>query len=905
MTGVEPWVGRVAGRALSWLGAEAKYLKQLRQLEEQRPLIPTLVADRSFEGLPPETIRGIARYLESPDFEQVALQLVIARAHRKAGMEEMRFAAREEIREGLRLFAGPPPDQLIALTDTVFSALDVACDVPVQDQLLYHPVMAHVAGMAARNGRLLARVTELNDTHQRADRLRRQVRALHSELRMPHTGEGRAVSWQDLYVVPDFLPEHMEGADPPPIVTWTEPGEHRVILGDPGAGKSTLAAKLAHDCAGDDSGKVPFLVVLRDLADALRTGERTVVEHLATVARVPYHVDISADAIEYLLLNGQAAVILDGFDELTDVALRRRLTELIRGFVSLYPLVPVLATSRRIGYADAPLDRRYFRTRLIAPFNPEQVETYARKWFGLNDSLPAPDRQRLCEAFLRESEAIEDLRSNPLLLSLLCSMYATEQFIPRNRAQIYERCAVMVFDRWDTMRGITVPVEFESKVRGAVQQLAWEMFTRGDEPEMLQDKVLRSLMNYLRAKHFDEDDARDLAERFLAFCAGRAWVLVEVGSTEAQPIYGFAHRTFLEFFVAEHLVRNAPTPELVWHKLRDRLTDSGWEVVAQLAVQLLDRNLEDGAETLLNLALDEAGHEASVLAFAARACGQVGLSPKLLERITEAAVEAFLAIPLEKRTAFWVSDADFQRILANDSPLDALMYRSLRGNRPYIRRALQARLISLGQAHDDTALYLALQIGRRFIPDQADDTWEELETQLQESLSAEFEAWDLRHPWRLLNRCFDEPDLVDTIVDRFGAAAFYLSDTAIHGSGFPRVSALLTDSEMAEPGLAFPESAHRLRERLLATPTPWLPRDRWLDEHARIHVGRSWQMLHLNEKRWPLEGEDAATFTILTLPYQESNELSRAFRVAGMPAECVQFLKRWQNREFRVVAPKG
>src|SRR5207249_8752886 len=123
-----------------------------------------------------------------------------------------------------------------------------------------------------------------------------------------------------------------------------------VILGDPGAGKSTLAEKLAYDLAADPDGTVvPLLVVLRHFSAALQAGERTMAEHLVAVGKDPYNVGLTADTLEYLLMNGQAVVILDGLDELTDIGLRRRVTDLIKGFVLLHPLVPVVATSRRVG----------------------------------------------------------------------------------------------------------------------------------------------------------------------------------------------------------------------------------------------------------------------------------------------------------------------------------------------------------------------------------------------------------------------------------------------------------------------------------------------------------------------------------------------------------------------------
>ncbi|HZM83401.1 MAG TPA: NACHT domain-containing protein [Candidatus Limnocylindrales bacterium] len=225
-----------------------------------------------------------------------------------------------------------------------------------------------------------------------------------------------------------------------------------MILGDPGAGKSTLAKWLSYRIAADDRPRVPFLVILRDLSEALRAGERTLEEYLPGVARTPYNIPFLPEAVEYLLLNGRAVVLLDGLDELTDLSLRQRVVDLVDGFAALHPLVPIVVTSRSIGYTDAPLRWPAFQTTTtIAAFSDDQVKAYARNWFDLDDGTAPHERAGLCEAFLRDSATIHELRSNPMLLALLCAMYRTERYIPGNRAEVYERCAVTLFEflrRW-------------------------------------------------------------------------------------------------------------------------------------------------------------------------------------------------------------------------------------------------------------------------------------------------------------------------------------------------------------------------------------------------------------------------------------------------------------------------
>ncbi|MFF5296142.1 NACHT domain-containing protein [Paractinoplanes globisporus] len=687
---------------------------------EWEPAVSKAVG-RVIGGLSAEGAAALARYLASPDFDQVARQVLFARAYVSARLRADHFSAvREQIRQGLRLAGGRPEDRLPGLADVVLDALLVAIKATGRESM---PVSGadvaqrHVTGAAARNGALLGRLADLGETHDELQLLRSQVARLHAVMRMAHLGQARSVPLEQLYVEPQLRPEAREDATIAPGAL-AEPGARHIVLGDPGTGKSTLAQKLCHDLAADRDGMiVPFLVVLRHFSDALEAGGRTLAEYLAISAKDPYNVVLAPETIEYLLLNGRGMIILDGLDELTDVALRRRVADLIGSFVQLYPLVPVVATSQRVGYADAGLDQSLFRTLVLAPFDRERVEAYVKGWFALESESSPAEQDRLAKSFLRESASIEDLRGNLLLLSVLCAMYSTDHYIPRNRGQIYERCALMVFDRWDRMRGIGRRLGFEGRVRGAVQYLAWHLLTGHQAPERPLREVLRILQSYLIEKGFDDDSAAEAAGEFLDYCAGRAWILTDVGSTAIEPVFGFTHRTFLEYFGAEYLVRSARTPEGVWAALAAHVRNNEWEVVARLSLQLIDRNVEDGAEVVLRLALDEIagsppGDRDALLAFCARSLGDVSVLPETAMRIISAALERAFAFGAAERFRVAPKDEDFAALRVSDGPLYEAMYHALPSNLPFVHRAVTGALAGPVEAGDTVARVLAASLGR-------------------------------------------------------------------------------------------------------------------------------------------------------------------------------------------------
>ena len=243
-------------------------------------------------------------------------------------------------------------------------------------------------------------------------------------------------------------------------------------------------------------------------------------------------------------------------------------------------------------------------------------------------------------SFIRDSEFVADLRVNPLMLSLMCGIYATENYIPRNRPDVYEKCALLLFERWDRQRGIQSSLSFETHVYAAMRSLAFYMYCQ-EQPQLRREELVNFIKGYLLEKRFDDADvAEAAAEEFIDFCKGRAWVLTDVGEEK----YGFTHRTFLEYFSASQLVRLHPGAEQLFTALRDRLSARELDVVGQLALQILGRTVEDGADDFLQLTVEAASSVAplervNLLSFASRALQFIVPKPNVLRAIVTSSIQ--------------------------------------------------------------------------------------------------------------------------------------------------------------------------------------------------------------------------------------------------------------------------
>ncbi|MFJ8967147.1 NACHT domain-containing protein [Lentzea sp. NPDC102401] len=641
------------------------------------------------EALNPACTEAIGRYLKSPDFEEVTRQFALWRLLTdRTAPKDVQQGLREAVHLGLGHAGHWRPDDLVTAAKVVYDQMRGAvmrCIAPLQPGDVDQAVgvsAAQLANAAIGNNNLLMRVESLAAFHSFARRMGSQVRSQHAEMRMPHLGMSRSVSYDRLYVKPSL--GNLEDI--------TLPGRRSVILGDPGAGKSTLVAKMAWEVASAKNGRVPFLVVLRNFTSAFRAGGVSLVSHLEAVCREPYGLEPPPDAVEYLLRNGRAVVLLDGVDELIDPDVRQRFARLVESFAELYPLVPLVVTARKIGYEIAPLNPRSFQTAVIEEFDDPRVNRYVRSWFVLDSSTPVNERPKLAQSFLRESESLGELRKNPLMLALLCAMYSSEHYLPTNLAQAYEKCALMMFDQWDRMRDLPMPTRFESHLRGAVGYLAWRQLTAENSGTAWpRGRIVAMLTQYLERKGFDAEEAEDNANRFVDFCTGRPWVLTDTGTGQAELRYGFTHRTFLEFFAADHLVRTNRTAGPLWAALRPILLKGSGGVVPQIALQLYDQKHDDGASDLLRLVVEEGSFLST--RFAAESLRYIQPSPQATRAVVRSAVRLAAGHPVENRFHYWLPWQVELYQVRDDEPLTILGECS-RNNRSAVEKALDAELDS-------------------------------------------------------------------------------------------------------------------------------------------------------------------------------------------------------------------
>ncbi|WP_170198307.1 NACHT domain-containing protein [Streptomyces chryseus] len=417
-----------------------------------------------------------------------------------------------------------------------------------------------------------------------------------------------------------------------------------VVLGNPGVGKSTMTQNLVHQLSRSGSGSAyaPLVVSCKDVTST--DGAVYILSAITRSLRDNLQLEVTEEEAGDLATLGRSFVIFDGIDEIVDVGRRTTFVRTVEAFANRYPLIPVLVTARRVGYNKAPFKAKDFVIYELDDFSVEQVGQYTEKWFAATERSEQ-DRQ----AFLRETENVPDVRTNPLMLSLLCALYRARGYIPRNRRTVYEACADLLFQRWDAMRHIEQPMDHRQYGTRLMQELALFFYKSPTAQAGVQEGQLRKLIAtfFTDTASVDEVNARSRAQDFLDFCADRAWLLSYQGTDSVDHrLFGFTHRTFMEYFAAEALVRRArKLDEVVDEMVLAHEKDTS-SVLADVIFQCADDKYDGGARDIVSDLMarsKSSGRQASerYLSLSLRVMNAAPLPPQTTDVVFDALLTAW------------------------------------------------------------------------------------------------------------------------------------------------------------------------------------------------------------------------------------------------------------------------
>ena len=400
------------------------------------------------------------------------------------------------------------------------------------------------------------------------------------------------------------------------IVQAMQGHEKLVILGEPGAGKSTLMDWLTLVFCGEIEQAelraigdlLPIYLPLR----ACAIDARPLHELMADPKLLPFSVAAPANFFETQLNKGGCLVLLDGLDEVVDSAARDTVAEKINHLVRAFPKNRYVVTCRTAGWKEGLFTFDFARL-LIRDFSDLDAQRFVSGWYravrtqevhgrvGLSDEgrkralekarrRASTEAQALIDA-LAANLSLSELARNPLILSLIALVHYRRRDLPQGRGKLYQECLEILLDVWDRedkeidARDLSLNAK-ETVLRHIAYDFHTEGLTEADAPTL--EAIIEPLLPDL--------DCNLDAEAVLKQIEERSGILV----ARTLESYVFAHRTLQEYLTAKVL---AASPQR-FGVLLSHLHEEPWREVT-----LLYAGMVDDATAIVRAILVEADQE--------------------------------------------------------------------------------------------------------------------------------------------------------------------------------------------------------------------------------------------------------------------------------------------------------
>jgi HEAT repeat protein/GTPase SAR1 family protein len=312
------------------------------------------------------------------------------------------------------------------------------------------------------------------------------------------------------------------------------------VLGDPGAGKTTMLSYLALKMAQETEPKLPYLPVYVKLGRFVDSA-KDLLDFIADELDKRYGFP-DRSYWEQLLDDGKAALLLDGLDEVAVEANPeevknpdKSLTHQIDQLATRFHKAPIVVTYRR---AWRGVSNR-FQPLEVLNFNWTQVQEFVKKWFESD-----PNKAEKLLEDLAGNLRMQTLAENPLILSLIAIVYGQDLKLPQRRAELYRRCAELLLQEWDDRRGVERFSQFKREdIQNLLIEVAWH-FHCEKKPYFHKDDLLQLISDFLASSNIGIPLEKNKV--VLDKITGSSSLLKE----SAHELYGFLHLTFQEYFAA-------------------------------------------------------------------------------------------------------------------------------------------------------------------------------------------------------------------------------------------------------------------------------------------------------------------------------------------------------------------
>ncbi|NEO69227.1 CHAT domain-containing protein [Moorena sp. SIO3H5] len=356
-----------------------------------------------------------------------------------------------------------------------------------------------------------------------------------------------------------------------------ESGARLVVVGDPGCGKTTLLSSIAHHYAVGhrtkqkvstfketlpDNPWIPVTLVCRDLLEAqLNDGLIGLIKY--QFRRLGYSgnkLEYVSTFLEHRMSRGEVLLLVDGLDEIPTKEQRRKFAQFLETQTSMYSQMPMILTSRVVGFRAIQAELKSFKHLNVAPLGRDQKKQFVQAWTKLLLEAKLLSDQDLTsivdklESEVCDSRKIAKLCENVLLLTLIAQMFLLDGQLSRRRVDVYRRAIELMIERQRKGKGLPLII---NEVSPHLEHLAYSMRLDGAQ-DWIEKRVIEAIKEVRRHEPKETELKQRTPEEWLNAVINQLGVLNVAGFSTEDDGYDrkaiqFFHQSFQEYFAAQAL----------------------------------------------------------------------------------------------------------------------------------------------------------------------------------------------------------------------------------------------------------------------------------------------------------------------------------------------------------------
>jgi hypothetical protein len=404
-----------------------------------------------------------------------------------------------------------------------------------------------------------------------------------------------------------------------PVGTVLSEYSRLAILAAPGGGKTTLLKRLAIAYAFPDRRRLiddnlpdrswlPLFIRCRQLGDLVKSPISEILRAIPQRAEMSDLAEAFVHLVNRALRSGDALILVDGLDEISDEGARVSFINQLRTFLATYPTASIVVTSREAGFriVGGALSAHCEHYK-VADFNEDDITRLTLAWHRevVGDSAEVRSEAEKLAKTICVSERVRQLAKNPLLLTTLLLVKRWVGQLPTRRSVLYGKALEVLLMTWN-VEGYE-PIDQEE----AIPQLAFVAFTMmKDGVQRISSRRLDELLISARKQMPEVLSYAKLSVPEFIQCVERRSSLMILSGHEIEqgtlyPLYEFRHLTFQEYLAARAVVDgyylNRNDNDTLLTILKPHLADEHWKEVVPLAAVLAGRKVQPLIQHLIDL----------------------------------------------------------------------------------------------------------------------------------------------------------------------------------------------------------------------------------------------------------------------------------------------------------------